>query len=164
MVLMTEPAESDDDAVALAASISRVLGETSRIVAVAESLTSGSIASHLGAADGSSSWFAGGVVAYSEQVKFSLLGVEPGPVITARCAGQMARGVADLTNADAAVAVTGVGGPGPEEGEPAGTVFIAVHSPRGDRVERFHFDGEPADVVRLTTRTALRLLHAELEL
>ena len=59
-------------------------------VAVAESLTSGAIASALGASPQAGDWFAGGVVAYSEHVKFDVLGVTPGPVITARCAEQMA--------------------------------------------------------------------------
>src|SRR3954454_17410031 len=85
-------------------------------VAVAESLTSGAIASQLGAAADSSVWFAGGVVAYAAETKFRVLNVDPGPVVNARCAVQMAKGCADLLGADVVVAVTGLGGPYPEEG------------------------------------------------
>ncbi|MGC4938171.1 CinA family protein [Kribbella sp. DT2] len=52
-------------------------------VAVAESLTSGSLACQLGAATDASDWFAGGVVAYTTAVKVGVLGVDPGPVVTA---------------------------------------------------------------------------------
>lgn len=64
---------------------------------MAESLTSGSIAGRLGAAEAASDWFCGGVVAYASSVKYKVLGVDPGPVVTAPCARQMAQGVCDLT-------------------------------------------------------------------
>jgi nicotinamide-nucleotide amidase len=134
-------------------------------VAVAESLTSGTIACHLGAAREASSWFVGGVVAYAAEVKFEVLGVEPGPVMTGRCAAQMAAGVARLLGADIAVAVTGVGGPGPDEGHPAGTVYLAVSSGplKAENVIQHHFDGDPAQVVELSTISALQLLQTTLK-
>jgi nicotinamide-nucleotide amidase len=146
-----------------AASIARALKRSSQTVAVAESLTSGSIASSLGAAEDASEWFRGGVIAYASEVKFDVLGVRPGPVVTAGCARQMASGVAALTGADFALAVTGVGGPEPEEGKPVGTVFIAVRSPDGDRVEECHFDGGPAEIVHATTARGLRMLAAAVQ-
>lgn len=152
--------QPDRDSADDAASIADALKLSGQSVAVAESLTSGSIASTLGAAEGASEWFRGGVVAYSSEVKFGVLGVKPGPVVTAACAKQMASGVAELTGAEFALAVTGVGGPKPEEGKPVGTVFAAVTSPHGDRVEECHFDGEPAEIVRATTAHALRMLAA----
>jgi nicotinamide-nucleotide amidase len=132
-------------------------------IAVAESLTSGAIASRLGAGSGASEWFSGGVVAYDAEVKFSVLGVDRGPVVTATCAEQLARGVASLLGADAAIGATGVGGPGPEEGQPEGTAFIAALV--GDRVEirELHIDGDPAEVVSETTEAAVALLAAVLE-
>jgi nicotinamide-nucleotide amidase len=144
----------------VAASIARALKRDGHTVAVAESLTSGSIASSLGAAEGASDWFRGGVVAYSAEVKFTVLKVPEGPVVTAACARQMASGVAELTGADFALAVTGVGGPEQEEGRPVGTVFVAVTSPNGDRVEECHFDGGPAEIVHATTAHGLRMLAA----
>lgn len=159
---MIAPDEVHADSLALAQTISRAVRNRKQSVAVAESLTSGSVGCHLGAAEDSSKWFRGGVIAYTPEVKFSVLGVEPGPVVTAECATQMARGVARLTGADVSVALTGVGGPGAEEGKPAGTVFIAVWSGQEPRVEEHHFDGDPAAVVRHSTRAALTLLAGHL--
>jgi nicotinamide-nucleotide amidase len=132
----------------IAAEISDRLRKNGRTVAVAESLTSGSLACHLGAAAEASKWFAGGITAYARSVKFEVLGVDPGPVITAACARQMADGVARLTHADFAVAITGVGGPDPEEGHPAGTVFAAVHTAVRTEASEYHFSGRPETVVK----------------
>ena len=132
-------------------------------VAVAESLTSGAIASAHGASPQAGDWFAGGVVAYSEHVKFDVLGVTPGPVITARCAEQMAAGVGRLLSADVVAAVTGAGGPGEQEGKPAGTVFLAHGRPGALTVDEFHFDGDPEEVVHATVDAALEALAHELE-
>ncbi|MPV37990.1 CinA family protein [Georgenia subflava] len=134
------------------------LDGSGRTIAVAESLTAGKIASHLGAAPSSSTWFAGGVVAYTNEVKYSVLGVERGPVVTARCAEQMATGVARLTGADIAVAVTGVGGPGPEEGKEAGTVYIGACAGARSTTEHHQLDGGPEEILAKTTLRALTLL------
>lgn len=150
------------DAAALAAAISRAARNRNATVAVAESLTSGSVGSRLGAAEASSEWFLGGVIAYAPAVKFGLLGVDRGAVVTARCAGQMARGVARLLGADVSVALTGVGGPGPEEGKRSGTVFIAVCRDGDETVKEHLFDGDPGEVVRLATLEALRMLRGSL--
>jgi nicotinamide-nucleotide amidase len=159
---MPDPTDLDEESLQHAATISGALQGSTLTAAVAESLTSGAIASHLGAAEAAAEWFAGGVVAYSKKVKFTVLGVEPGPVVTDACARQMAAGVAALTGSDFAVAVTGVGGPGPEEDQPPGTVFIAAHSPHGDTSEAHRFDGDAGEVLRCTIRSALRLLSTEI--
>ncbi|MFN3708009.1 CinA family protein [Microcella sp.] len=124
----------------------------------AESLTSGAIASALGRADDSSTWFRGGIVAYSPYAKVALLGVTPGPVVTESCAREMAIGSRRLLGADATVAVTGVGGPEDSEGNPPGTVMIAVDSVRGTDVSTWRFTGEPSEIVAETTREALLAL------
>jgi nicotinamide-nucleotide amidase len=161
---MAGAAESSDEAESVAGRVARVAREKGLTIAVAESLTSGDIACHLGAAPEASSWFAGGVVAYASEVKFKVLDVEPGPVVSARCAAQMARGVARLLGADLAVAVTGVGGPGPDEGRPAGTVFVAVSSgSTEEKVIQHRFDGDPGQVVRLATVAALQALMTAVE-
>jgi nicotinamide-nucleotide amidase len=136
----------------------RALSSAGLTVAVAESLTAGAVASALGAAHGAATWFRGGVVAYAPEVKFAVLGVEPGPVATRECAEQMARGVAELMGADAAAATTGVGGPGPNEGKPAGTVFIAVRCRGRSAVTEHHFRGDPSAVVDQATRAVLAAL------
>ena len=106
--------------------IADILHEHGLHVAVAESLTSGAVASRLGAGPEAANWFRGGIVAYDEGVKFDVLGVTPGPLVTERCAREMAEGIARLLEAEAAIGVTGVGGPEPSEGQPAGTVIVAV--------------------------------------
>jgi nicotinamide-nucleotide amidase len=95
-------------------------------LAVAESLTGGLIASRLVDVPGSSAWFRGGVVSYASDVKFSVLDVPEGPVVSAEAAAAMATGVRDLLGADVGLATTGVAGPEPLEGRPPGTVFLAV--------------------------------------
>jgi nicotinamide-nucleotide amidase len=156
---MPDPAELDEESARYAAEVSEAARRSGRTVAVAESLTSGAIASHLGAAESASDWFAGGVVAYSSEVKFTVLGVDRGPVVTSSCALQMAAGVARLTGAGFAVSVTGVGGPDPEEERPPGTVYIAVHTPEGETVEEHLFPGDdPQQILRETIRSALHVL------
>ncbi len=105
---------------------------------VAESLTGGLIASRLVNVAGASSWFRGGVVAYASQVKFDVLGVPTGPVVTESAAAAMAEGVARVTGADVGLGITGVAGPDDQEGVAPGTVFVGLHLP-----------GEPAQTREL---------------
>jgi nicotinamide-nucleotide amidase len=133
-----------------------------RAVATAESLTSGAVASRLGAAPGAASWFRGGLVSYHDQVKHEVLGVDDGPVVTDKAARQMAEGVARLLAADVAVATTGAGGPDEQDGQPPGTVFVAICTGGRLRCEEFHFEGEPEQVVEQSTTAALELLLAAL--
>ncbi|RZU16387.1 nicotinamide-nucleotide amidase [Kribbella rubisoli] len=154
---------SDDETAEIAERIGRRALATGLRVAVAESLTSGAIASQLGAAPEASSWFTGGVVAYAADVKFKVLDVDPGPVVTARCAVQLARGAARLLGADIAVAVTGVGGPDPDEGHPAGTVYTAVCHLSEQHVSHNVFEGDPSQVVDQATFTALQMLLSAVE-
>src|SRR5690349_4551469 len=109
-------------------------------IATAESLTSGTIAKTLGAGPNASDWFRGGIVAYQEPVKFDVLGVPEGAVVTAECAEQMALGTRKLFGADVVISATGVGGPDPSEGKPPGTVFIAVAHGDDVEVEKLELD------------------------
>src|SRR4051812_7577870 len=87
-------------------------------IAVAESLTSGALGNAMGKGENDAEWSAGGIVAYQSRVKFNVLDVDPGPVITERCARQMAEAIRRLLKVDVAAAVTGAGGPDPEEDKP----------------------------------------------
>ena len=127
-------------------------------VAAAESLTCGQVAADLGAGPEASRWFRGGLVAYASEVKFDVLGVTPGPVVTATCAREMARGAGRVLGADAVVATTGVGGPDPEEDEPPGTVFLAAVVRGHEACTRVDLDGSPEEVLRGTRTHALALL------
>ena len=139
--------------------IARLCGERGLSVATAESLTGGQIATALAAGPDSAGWFAGGVVAYSRQVKRRLLGVPLGPVVTAECAARMAQGAQQATGADVVVAVTGVGGPAEEEGHPPGTVWLGACGAHGSvRTEHRHMAGSPEDVLAQTRTRALQML------
>ena len=127
-------------------------------VGVAESLTCGKLSSELGATPNASEWFRGGVVAYASGVKFDVLGVTPGPVVTPSCAREMAAGAARVLDADATVAVTGVGGPDPQEGEPPGTVYVAARVRGLETGHRLQLDGGPEEVLAQTTPRALEVL------
>jgi nicotinamide-nucleotide amidase len=152
--------ERHDDADDLEQRIASALMGAQQTAAAAESLTGGNVSAGLSAIEGASDWFVGGVVAYASEVKFGLLGVDRGPVINAPTARQMATGVARLLNADFAVATTGVGGPGPQEDRPEGTVFIAVATPTDCTAQEYAFSGDPSAIVEQATRQALRDLRA----
>ena len=144
--------------------IARLAGERGLDVAAAESLTSGLLSSRLGAGPDASDWFRGAVVAYQEPVKFEVLGVPEGPVVTAECAEQMARGVAELLGASVAVSVTGVGGPDPSEGEPPGTVYVGVLVDDHLTVHRLDLAGDDPDrILHVTADEALRVLAEALD-
>jgi nicotinamide-nucleotide amidase len=131
-------------------------------VAVAESLTAGRISSFLGRGEAASQWYRGAVIAYDEEVKFGVLGVTRGPVVTAGCAQQMADGVRRLLGADVALGITGVGGPGPQEDCPPGTVHLAVATEAGTRPLHTRLAGDPVEVVAQATSLALDELVREL--
>jgi nicotinamide-nucleotide amidase len=155
-----DPTDGPDEAMDLARSIARAVSNAGLTCAVAESVTGGHVSAHMAASPDASEWFRGGLVAYSSAVKFDVLGVTPGPVVTAECAQQMATGVRALLAGDIAVATTGAGGPGSAEGQPAGTVFVAVETPSRRTVHGYQLDGDPEQVVKRATLQALRDLHA----
>lgn len=111
------------DDVTMERAVGEQLLEGQQTLAVAESLTGGLIASRLTETPGSSAWFRGGVVSYASEVKFDVLGVPEGPVVSAEAAVAMAAGVRALLKADIGLGITGVAGPTEQEGQPVGTVF-----------------------------------------
>jgi nicotinamide-nucleotide amidase len=146
----------------LAEQIARLADKQGLSLATAESLTGGQIACQLAAASSSADWFAGSVVAYMPHVKYDVLKVPEGPLVTEQCAAAMAEGVAGLLGADLTVAVTGVGGPDDEEGQPPGSVWFGLRTHGETQTEFRRFSGEPAQIVDATTGHALRLLLASL--
>ena len=151
----------DDDAARRSRLADLVLDRGWR-VACAESVTAGLVADELAKAPQASDWFLGGVVAYATEVKVRLLGVEDGPVVNQETAEQMARGVAELMRAQVAVATTGVGGPDPQEGQEAGTVWVGVHVDGTTTSHRLHVPGDPEDVCTGAAQRALQLLDEHL--
>lgn len=143
--------------------IAEVAGRCSWTVGCAESLTSGAIASALGAGPQASEWFRGGVVAYAVGVKHDLLDVPQVPVVSREAALAMAQGARARLGADVAVAVTGVGGPEPQDGLEPGTVWVGVAWPEGEHAEHHVLDGSPEEVVERTTQRALEVLASAVE-
>ncbi len=132
-------------------------------LAVAESLTGGLIASRLVNVAGASHWFVGGVVSYASRVKVDLLGVPEGPVVSAEAAGAMARGVVAVLASDVGLAVTGVAGPEPQDGEAPGTVFVGLSLDGEVTTTRLHLAGDRTRVRHYTAISALNVLRRALE-
>jgi len=95
-------------------------------LAVAESVTGGYVAQRLTAVPGASDVLRGAVVSYASDVKFDLLGVAQGPVVSGEAAEAMAAGARALLKADVGLATTGVAGPAEQEGHKPGTVFFGL--------------------------------------
>lgn len=127
-------------------------------VGAAESLTGGAVSSALAMGANAADWYHGCVVSYSPTVKYDVLGVSPGPLITDRCAVEMVDGAVRVLEVDAAVSTTGAGGPDPEEGRPPGTVHVGLHVRGEVTTHQLSLDGDPGDVVEAATEQALGLL------
>lgn len=135
-------------------------------VATAESCTGGAIASRLTAIAGASAAFRGSVVAYSNEVKTHVLGVNPEALaehgaVSRPVVEQMAAGVKKLCGSDFAVATSGIAGPdGGSDEKPVGTVWMAVATPSGRVFSQcYHFPGNRGRVIdRASTNALLNLL------
>ena len=131
---------------------------------VAESLTGGLIASRLVNVPGASAWFRGGVVAYHSQVKFDVLGVPAGPVVTESAAAAMAEGAARVTGSDVGLGITGVAGPDDQEGVAPGTIFVGLFLPDEPiQTRRLRVPGDRERVRQYGAISALDLLRRALD-
>lgn len=144
------------------------LRRRSLTLACAESCTGGLVAARLTRAAGASDVFRGGVVAYKDDVKASLLGVDAKLLaqrgaVTREAALQMARGARELLGADIAVAVTGFAGPSVPPGGELGLVFIALAHGGGDEVHELHFKDEREAVRAGAAERALEYVLAAVE-
>jgi PncC family amidohydrolase len=133
-------------------------------VAFAESCTGGRIGDALTDLAGSSAYVAGGIVAYEDRAKETLLGVPRDTLaahgaVSAQVALAMAEGARSRLAADLAVAVTGIAGPGGATvGKPVGLTYVALAGPDGATVRRFTWDGDRDANKAATARAALELL------
>jgi nicotinamide-nucleotide amidase len=133
-------------------------------LATAESCTGGMVAERLTSVPGSSDVFVGGIVAYANGVKERDLAVPPELLaehgaVSAEAAAAMARGARTRLQADVAVAVTGIAGPGGgSEDKPVGLVYLHAEGPEGSRGTDFVFPGDRGSIRRRATVTALHLL------
>jgi len=146
--------------------VKKYLEKTRKTLAAAESCTGGLVADTLTDIPGISACFAGGVVAYADEVKVSVLGVSPDVIrehgaVSGQTAVSMARGARRLLGADIAAAVTGIAGPGGgTEEKPVGLVYLALASESGECAREVMFAG---DRTALKEKFALALLELVLE-
>jgi nicotinamide-nucleotide amidase len=160
---MSEPTvPTDAELQALTESVGEMLREYGQMLATAESCTGGWIAKLMTDIAGSSAWFQGAAVTYSNGLKQALLGVtaatlENHGAVSRECALEMVAGALVRLDATIAVAVTGVAGPsGGTPAKPVGTVWIAWQRRGGEAHARlFHFDGDREEVRRQTVARAL---------
>ena len=135
-------------------------------LALAESVTGGLVSGRLTGVAGASEVYRGAVVSYASEVKFDVLGVEEGPVVTEDAAIAMAEGARKVLGADVGLALTGVAGPSEQDGMRPGTLFAAVALPDGepDRVTSVHvrLPGDREMMRQLSVISALDLLRKRL--
>ena len=110
----------------------QMLRDKKLTLGVAESVTGGLVAGRLTAIAGASEVFRGGVVSYSSDVKFDLLGVTRGPVVSESAAKEMAIGARKILGSDIGLALTGVAGPTEQDGVKVGTLCVGLAMPNGD--------------------------------
>ncbi len=158
--------DRDDDT--LESVVGRLLTEAGRTLTTAESCTGGLVAERLTRVAGSSAYFLGGVVTYTNELKTRLLGV-PEAMIAANgavsepVARAMAAGVRERYGADFGVGITGVAGPGGgSEEKPVGTVHIAMAGPGDGAHRRVIFPGDRKRVRQQASQLALELVRRDL--
>lgn len=142
----------------------KVLGENNKTVATAESCTGGSIAQLITSVPGSSEYFTGSVIAYSNEIKENILKVKQNSLIkygavSSQVVEEMAEGVMRLYNTDYAVATSGIAGPaGGTEEKPVGTTWVAVCSAKKTVSEQFLFGEHRGRNIRKAALTGLNML------
>ena len=151
----------DDEAIEDA--VARVVTAGGWTLGLAESLTGGLASSRLVNVPGASRWFRGSVVSYASEVKFAVLGVPEGPVVSEDAARAMADGARKVLESDVALAITGVAGPDPQDDQLPGTVFVGL-ARAGRTTESFGFNvpGDRDRVRQYATIAALDLLRRRL--
>lgn len=141
---------TDDD---VARAVVAALG--GRRGATAESCTAGRVVAALAGVEGAAEFLRGGVVAYAEGVKRSLLGVRAPSVYTEDAVAEMAAAACRVLDADIAVATSGVVGGDPVDGVQAGTVFVGTSVGGRHAGSTHRFDGTPEQVCDAACRRAL---------
>lgn len=148
----------------VAAILGDMLRERNLTVSTAESCTGGNIAHEITEIAGSSDYYVGSVVSYSNEVKQSVLGVSPSVLaaegaVSKPVVEQMCRGVGALLRTQCSIATSGIAGPGGGSLEkPVGTVWICVQCGEKQVAERCHFPGTRDRVIDRATMTGMLML------
>jgi nicotinamide-nucleotide amidase len=151
------------DNAAIEDAVATALASDGLSLGLAESLTGGLAASRLVNVPGASRWFRGSVVSYASDVKYRVLGVPEGPVVSEVAARAMADGACRVLGSDVGLSITGVAGPESQDGLPPGTVFVGLSRP-GHSTESvgFNVPGDRDRVRQYATIAALDLLRRTL--
>jgi nicotinamide-nucleotide amidase len=139
-----------------------LLRERGLTLGVAESLTGGLVGARLTDHAGAGDVVRGSIASYASEVKFDLLDVPEGPVVSEEAARAMAEGARRVLGADVGIAVTGVAGPDTQDGQPVGTVFLAVALGDGTEVLQTRLPGDRKRIREFSTITLLDLLRRRL--
>lgn len=129
---------------------------------LAESVTGGLVGARITGVPGSSEVFRGSIVSYATEVKQSVLGVSPGPVVAERAALEMAHGARRVLDCDVALALTGVAGPAEQDGMPAGTLCVALVWPDGELTRTLRLPGQREQMRQFSVISSLDLLRRAL--
>lgn len=163
------PVLSDWDRLpALSAQVGQLLTQHGQTICAAESCTGGLLLSSLTDVSGSSAYVLGGIVSYSNVVKEQLLGVQPATLmsygaVSEQTAHEMAQGARHLLNADYALSVTGIAGPGGgTPTKPVGLVYIGLAFESGVIVKRYVWPEDRIGNKQLSVLAALHLLMTKL--
>ncbi len=141
--------------------IGKILSEKGLTISVAESCTGGIIGGLITDVPGSSRYFKGGIISYSDESKVNILNVSSGTItehgaVSNRTAREMAEGVKHLFNSHIGLAVTGIAGPeGGSKEKPVGTIFIGLAVEDETFTFRYHFHGTRRQIRRKTAERAL---------
>jgi nicotinamide-nucleotide amidase len=135
--------------------IGALLVERGLTLGLAESVTGGLVAARIVSVTGASAWFRGSVVAYASEVKFDVLGVPEGPVVSEDAAAALASGARYVLGADVGLGVTGVAGPDTQDGHEVGTVFLASDVGGDVEVRRIQLPGDRERVRQFATISLL---------
>ena len=152
----------------LEAVVGKLLLSKNKTIATAESFTGGKIAEQITAIPGASGYFVGGVVSYATRTKIDILKVpgtliEKHSVVSAEVASVMAENIRTLMNSDLGIATTGNAGPTKGDSDaPIGTVYIAISSDMGTRVEHFSMGNHRVRIVQKGVHKALEMLREEI--
>ena len=129
---------------------------------LAESVTGGLVAGRITNVAGASEVFRGSIVSYASDVKFEVLGVDPGPVVSEAAALQMAEGARRLLGCDVALALTGVAGPAEQDGMPVGTLCVGIVTPDASLSRTLRLGGVREQMRQMSVISSLDLLRRQL--
>ena len=148
----------------LEAVIGKLLRQKKLTLSVAESCTGGLLSKRITDVPGSSEYFLGGIVCYSNNLKVNLVGVpaqiiESHGAVSSHTAAALAAGISSKTKSDIGIGITGIAGPGGgSEEKPVGLVYIGFAWKKDLTIKKFRFSGERSDIRKQATQMAMEVL------